>query len=323
MRRQNTAEIANGTNTMNKLKVAVIGIGHLGHHHARIYANMPDIKLTAVCDSNKKLAKKTASHHNTACYTDYKDLIGKIDAASIAVPTELHFEIAKKLLENNIHCLIEKPITNDLSQAQQLVQLAENKKLILQVGHVERFNPAIRGVQQYVQNPRFIECHRMGPFKKRALDVGVVLDLMIHDIDIIMYLVNSPITSIEAVGINVLTDYEDIANARLKFQNNAIANISASRLSAAEMRKIRIFQPDAYISLDYVKKAAVIFRKSGKRITRSNIPIKIKDALEQELASFVDCIQKDQKPLVSGKEATEALRIALEITNQLKTQQTQ
>lgn len=309
---------------MNKLKVAVIGVGHLGHHHARIYANMAQAELVAVCDTNQKLAKKTARHHNTAFLADYRQLIGKIDAASIAVPTELHFKIAKELLENNIHCLVEKPISNDLAQAKEMSEIAENRGLVLQVGHVERFNSAIRGVQSYVNKPLFIECHRMGPFKKRALDVGVVLDLMIHDIDIITYLVQSPVVSIEAVGAKVLTDYEDIANARLKFQNHAIANISASRLSAAEMRKIRIFQQDAYISLDYVKKAAVMFKKSGpprgagKRITRSNIPIKIKDALEQELAAFIECIQKKQKPLVSGKEATEALRIALEITSCIK-----
>lgn len=309
---------------MEKLKAAVIGLGHLGHHHARIYSQLPQVELAAVCDINQKLAKKTAKHNNTSFVTDYKELVGKIDAASIAVPTDLHFKIAKDLLENNIHCLVEKPITNSLSQARELSQLAESRKLILQVGHVERFNSAVRAVQAYVNKPLFIECHRMGPFKKRSLDVGVVLDLMIHDIDIIMYLVQSPVASIEAVGAKVLTDYEDIANARLKFSNGAIANISASRLSAGEMRKIRIFQQDAYISLDYIKKAAVIFKKSGprsgagKRITRSNIPIKIKDALEQELASFIECIHKNQKPLVSGAEATEALRIALEITGGIK-----
>lgn len=309
---------------MEKMRAAVIGLGHLGHHHARIYSQLPHVTLAAVCDINQKLARKIARRNNTSFVTDYKELIGKIDAASIAVPTDLHFKIAKDLLENNIHCLVEKPITNALNQAKELSRFAEGRKLILQVGHVERFNSAIRTVQHYVANPRFIECHRMGPFKKRALDVGVVLDLMIHDIDIIMFLVQSPVTNIEAVGANVLTGYEDIANARLKFANGAIANISASRLSAGEMRKIRIFQPDAYISLDYVKKAAVIFKKSGprsgagKRITRSNIPIKAKDALEEELISFVSCIQKNQKPLVSGAEATEALRIALEITSCIK-----
>ena len=304
---------------MEKLKAAVIGLGHLGHHHARIYSQLPHVTLAAVCDINQKLARKIASHNNASFVTDYKELIGKIDAVSIAVPTDLHFKIAKDCLENNIHCLVEKPITNDIIQAQQLADIAEKQKLILQVGHVERFNSAVRAVQHYVANPRFIECHRMGPFKKRSLDVGIVLDLMIHDIDIIMFLVQSPVTNIEAVGANVLTNYEDIANARLKFANGAIANISASRLSATEMRKIRIFQPDAYISLDYVKKAAVIFKKSAKhRITRSNIPIKVKDALEEELGSFVNCIQQNQKPLVSGAEATEALRIALEITSCIK-----
>lgn len=303
---------------MEKLKIAVIGLGHLGHQHARIYSHLPQVELRYVCDTRQGLAKKIAKRYKTSSVTDYKELIGRIGAVSIAVPTDLHFKIAKDLLENNIHCLIEKPITNSLSQARELSRLAQEKNIILQVGHVERFNSAVRAVQPYVANPRFIECHRMGPFKKRGLDVGVVLDLMIHDIDIIMFLVQSAVTSIEAVGANVLTNYEDIANARLKFANGAIANISASRLSRQEMRKIRIFQPEAYISLDYLKKAAVLFKKSGSRIAASNIPIKTKDALGEELASFVDCIQQKQKPLVSGAEATEALRVALEITSCIK-----
>ena len=309
---------------MEKLRVAVIGVGHLGVHHARIYTHLQHAALVSVCDINPSRAKKVGLSHRASFCVNYLDLIGKIDAASIAVPTEQHFKIAKDLLENKIHCLIEKPITNNLKQAQQLVDIAERQNLILQVGHVERFNSAVRAVEPLCKNPRFIECHRMGPFKKRALDVGVVLDLMIHDIDIIMSLVKSPIVDVEAVGTNVLTDHEDIANVRLKFSNGAIANISASRLSANELRKIRIFQPDAYISLDYVKKHAVLFKKSdprlgaGKRIIRSNIPIKIKDALVEEIASFVDCIQQNQKPLVSGKEALEALRVALEITKQIK-----
>ena len=303
---------------MEPLKVAVIGTGHLGRHHARIYANMPDVELAGVCDINQRLAKKIARQNNTSYFTDYKSLIGKVSAVSIAVPTDLHHKIAMDLLERDIHCLIEKPIANKLNQAEEIAALAEKKNLLVQVGHIERFNAAVRAVQPHIKNPRFIECHRMGPFKKRALDVGVVLDLMIHDIDIISYLVGSKIISTEAVGAKVLTDYEDIANARIKFQNKAIANISASRLSVNEMRKIRIFQDDAYISLDYIKKQAVIFKKSGKRITRSNIRIQLKDALEEELRSFVDCIKNKQKPLVSAIEATEALRIALEITSCIK-----
>jgi predicted dehydrogenase len=309
---------------MEKAKVAVIGIGHLGTHHAKIYAQMPNVELINVCDIDPRRAKKAGHNYKTSFCTNYLELIGKVDAASIAVPTEQHFKIAKDLLENKIHCLIEKPITNNLQQAEQLVNMAERHNLILQVGHVERFNSAVRAVEPLCKNPRFIECHRMGPFKKRAIDVGVVLDLMIHDIDIILCIVKSPVADIEAVGTNVVTNHEDIANVRIKFQNGAIANISASRLSANEMRKIRIFQPDAYISLDYVKKRAVLFKKSsfpsaeGKRITRSNIPIKIKDALEEELASFINCVLQNQKPIVSGKEALDALRIALEITEQIK-----
>ncbi|PIW80683.1 MAG: oxidoreductase [Candidatus Omnitrophica bacterium CG_4_8_14_3_um_filter_43_15] len=303
---------------MEPLKVAVIGTGHLGRHHARIYANMPDVELAGVCDINQRLAKKIARQNNTSYFTDYKSLIGKASAVSIAVPTDLHHKIAMDLLERDIHCLIEKPIANKINQAEEIAALAEKKNLLVQVGHIERFNAAVRAVQPHIKNPRFIECHRMGPFKKRALDVGVVLDLMIHDIDIISYLVGSKIISTEAVGAKVLTDYEDIANARIKFQNKTIANISASRLSVNEMRKIRIFQDDAYISLDYIKKQAVIFKKSGKRITRSNIRIQLKDALEEELRSFVNCIKNKQKPLVSAIEATEALRIALEITSCIK-----
>lgn len=306
---------------MEKLKVAVIGVGHLGRHHARVYANMPDIRLVSVCDANSRRARKIARHCNASFCTDYRRLMGAIDAASIAVPTERHFEIAKELLENKIHCLIEKPIANNLEHAQQLVRLAEKQKLVLQVGHIERFNSAVMAVEPLCESPRFIECHRMGPFKKRALDVGVVLDLMIHDIDIIMSLVKSGIASIDAVGTSVLTGYEDIANVRIKFSNGAIANISASRLSRTEMRKIRIFQPDAYISLDYVKQAVVVFRKSGNRIKMTKIRIKTKDALQEELRSFVNCIQKGLKPVVSGRDAAEALRVALEITENIKTAQ--
>lgn len=305
---------------MDKLRVAVIGAGHLGHHHARLYTTLDNAELVWVCDANARRAKKIAKHSRCGFCTDYKKLIGKIDAASIAVPTEQHYRIAKDLLENKIHCLIEKPITNDSEQAKQLVDIAKRHNLVLQVGHIERFNAAVTAVERICQNPLFIECHRMGPFKKRALDVGVVLDLMIHDIDIIRNFVKSPIKSIEAVGVKVLTDYEDIANVRIKFKNNAIANVSASRLSKTEMRKIRIFQPDAYISLDYVKQTAAVFKKSGKRIVRSLVCIKSVNALQEELRSFVNCVQKGQRPVVSGEDAAEALAIALEITRQIKTQ---
>jgi len=303
---------------MEKINVAVIGAGHLGRYHAKIYAGLGNARLVSVCDTNKRRAKKIARHHNASFCTDYRQLFNKINAASIAVPTELHFQVAKDLLSNNIHCLIEKPIANKLEQAEELVKIADKNHLVLQVGHIERFNAAIRAIEPLCRNPRFIECHRMGPFKKRALDVGVVLDLMIHDIDIIMFLVKSEVSSIEAVGVQVLTDHEDIANARIKFKNNAIANISASRLSKAEMRKIRIFQPDAYISLDYIKQAAAIFRKTNNRISRNIIRIKPHNALQEELNSFVNCIQNNQCPVVTGKQATEALRVALDITEKIR-----
>lgn len=303
-----------------KIKVAVIGIGQLGHHHARIYSQIDGVELVGVCDIDKNKAENAAKSYKTTAYTNYNALLGKIEAASIVVPTALHYRITKDFLEAGVNVLVEKPITTTLSQANNLLKLSNKKHLILQVGHVERFNAAVRKIHSLRKNPRFIECHRLGPFSGRITDVGVVLDLMIHDIDIVVELVRSKLKKIEATGVKVLTQHEDIANARLTFQNGAVANLTASRLTPEAVRKIRIFEEDAYISLDYVRQSAQIYRKVGPSITQEAIDIKKEEPLKEELGHFIDCVKNKKRPLVSGKEALEALKIALQITRKIHKQ---
>lgn len=302
---------------MKKIKVAVIGLGQLGNHHTRIYSQSDQIELVGVCDIDKVKAANAAALYNTTAYNNYKALLGRVEAASIVVPTVLHYKIARDFLKAGVNILVEKPITATLFQAKNLLQLANKKHLILQVGHVERFNAAVRKIGSFRKNPRFIECHRLGPFSGRITDVGVVLDLMIHDIDIVLGLVKSKVKKIEAVGVKVLTSHEDIANARLTFQNGAVANLTASRLTPEAVRKIRIFEEDAYISLDYVSQSAQIYRKAGSSITQETIDIKKQEPLKEELEHFIDCVQNKKRPLVSGEEACEALKIALLITKKI------
>ncbi|NQT46442.1 MAG: Gfo/Idh/MocA family oxidoreductase [Candidatus Omnitrophica bacterium] len=298
-----------------KKRVAVIGVGHLGSQHARIYSKLKDVELVGVCDLSPKRARKVAKNYRTQYFTDWRKLAKMVDAVSIATPTVTHFEVAKGLIELGINILIEKPMTSTVEEADELLFLAKENNLILQVGHIERFNSAVRAIEQYQGKVGFIECHRLAPYKKRSLDVGVVLDLMIHDIDIILDLVGSEIENISAIGIPILTKHEDLANARLTFQNGAVANITASRVSNKEMRKIRIFRENAYISLDYVRQDAQIYTKEGKRIKRKRINIKKEEPLKLELESFIHCLHHKKKPLVSGIEGRRALEAALEITN--------
>jgi predicted dehydrogenase len=322
---------------MDDLKVAVIGAGHLGSVHARIYSQMKGVKLTGVCDTDEARGLKIARQFKTQYFRDSCDLIGKIDAASIAVPTILHHEVSKDLLEKGIHLLIEKPITKTVEEADELLNMAKNKGLILQVGHVERFNAGFLAVEKVINKPLFIECHRLGPYKQRSTDIGVVLDLMIHDIDIILGMVKDEIADVEAIGASVLSDYEDIANVRLKFKNGAICSITASRITNKTMRKIRIFQKDAYISLDYFKPSCLIYRmvnpallengcksiinqKGGvnKKITCQRVKIRKEEPLKLELEAFVNCVRTKEKPLVSGIEGRNALKTALDIQKQIK-----
>ncbi len=302
---------------MDKLKVGVIGVGHLGSIHAKIYKQIPECSLIGVCDSNPVKLKEVSGALRVPGYNDITQLIGKIDAASVAVPTLLHHKISAELLKHNIHLLVEKPFTTNLAEADHLIELAKDQNLILQVGHIERFNSAFNATQKIIHNPKFIECHRLSPFPNRSLDVGAVLDIMIHDIDIVLGLVNSPLEKVESVGINVLTSFEDIANARLTFRNGCIANLTASRVSDEIMRKIRIFQENTYISLDYKNAAACVYRKSEDKITKERLPIEKEQPLQKELASFVDCVINKKEPLVSGRVAREALEVALTIQEQI------
>ncbi|KPK38582.1 MAG: hypothetical protein AMJ78_09765, partial [Omnitrophica WOR_2 bacterium SM23_29] len=249
---------------------------------------------------------------------EYKDMFGNIDCVSVVVPTELHYRVAKDCLLNGISTLIEKPMTKTVAEADELLSLAKERALILQVGHIERFNAAVKALDEIPGKVRFIECHRLGPFKKRALDVGVVLDLMIHDIDIILGLVKSEVISIDAVGVNILTDYEDLANVRMRFKNGAVTNLTASRVTKDELRKIRIFKEDCYISLDFIKQEAVIYRKILNKITSQRINIKKGEPLKKELEAFVYSVKTNERPLVSGEEGRNALKIALEIVDEIK-----
>ena len=302
---------------MEKVRVGVMGVGSLGIHHARIYSQLKDTELVGICDTDTKKAGKVARKYKTQSFADYKDLFGKVDGVSIVTPTNTHKEIGLAFLERGINVLVEKPISKTLEEADALLDKAREKNLILQVGHIERFNSGIRAIKSIANSPLFIECHRLSPFKKRSLDVGVVLDLMIHDIDIILDFVNSKVAKIDALGVKILTDYDDLANVRLQFENGSVCNITASRVANKTMRKIRLFQEDAYISLDYEKQEAWIYRISNQKITRKKITIRKEEPLLAELASFVSCIKENQKPLVSGQEAREALRVALEITKQI------
>ena len=302
---------------MQKINVAVIGVGHLGSHHAAVYKELDNANLVAVCDVDHNRLKQVSEGLGIKGYSSYKDLFDKVQAISLAVPTHLHYKIAAEFLEHKIHTLVEKPFTTDLKQADDLIKIADHHDLILQVGHIERFNSAFSATRKIINQPRFIECHRLSPFPKRSLDVGVILDLMIHDIDIILGLVNSPVSSIHAVGINVLTNFEDIANARISFQNGCVCNLTASRISEEWMRKIRIFQKNTYISLDYKNEHAFIYKKIGPLITKKPLPIEREEPLKNELAAFLECIDKHREPLVSGKIAREALAVALEIQKKI------
>lgn len=306
---------------MANINVGVVGVGYLGSLHARVYSQLKNANPVCVCDIDKKKAKKIAKKYRLWYFPDYRTLFDKVDAVSIAVPTSLHYKIAKDFLNNGIHVFIEKPITQTVEEAQELIDIANSKNLTMQVGHIERFNPVVRAVEPYLKAPRFIECHRSGPYtkKKRVKDVGVVLDLMIHDIDIILSLVKSEVKNIEAVGISTISPYEDIANVRLNFKNGTIADITASRMTKEEVRKIKISQKDSHITLDYLHLDAHIVRKIDGRIVKERIKLEKKEPLKLELKSFISSIQNGTKPLVSGEEGKRALAVAMDILKKIKT----
>jgi len=305
---------------MAKINVGVVGVGYLGSSHARVYSQLRNVNLVCVCDIDKKRAKKIAKKRRVWYFPDYHTLFDKVDAVSIAVPTNLHYAIAREFLKNKIHVFIEKPMTDTIQEAEELVDIANSKHLILQVGHIERFNPVVRAVEPHLKNVKFIECHRQGPFrkKKRVKDVGVVLDLMIHDIDIILSLVKSEVELIEAVGISTISPYEDVANVRLEFKNGVIADINASRITKEEVRKIKISQENSYIILDYLHQDAHIVKNIDGRILKEKIKTEKREPLKLELKSFISCIQNKTKPIVSGEEGKLALSVALDILKKIK-----
>ena len=303
---------------MKKIRIGVAGLGRLGSIHAKIYSTLENAELAGICDIDENITRTTAESLRTSWCIDYKKLLdSKLDAVSIVTPTIMHYEVAKFFLQNKVHVLIEKPITKTLKEANDLIKIAQKNKLIIQVGHVERFNSAIQAIEKLSNKPRFIEVHRLGPFAPRVKDVGVVLDLMIHDIDIVLGLTKSKVKNIDALGMKILTNHEDIANARIRFKNGTVCDLTASRVTSDSMRKIRIFQDDCYISIDYMAQEALIYKKINDRIVSEKIDIQKEAPLQKELASFIDCVANNKKPVVSGKEAYEALKVALAIVKKI------
>jgi predicted dehydrogenase len=303
---------------MKTLRVGVVGVGHIGKNHARLYSESVSAEFTAIYDTDAANAEKIASQFGVRAADSIEEFAGLIDAASIATPTKTHFEIGRALLEKGKHLLIEKPIADDTAEASALAELAKARGLVLQVGHVERFNPVLGALEARLSHPRFIEAHRLSPFPNRSTDIGVVLDLMIHDLEIILHLVRAPIQSIDAVGVPVLSRREDIANARIRFENGCVANITSSRISPERMRKIRVFQEDAYLSLDYQNQTGEIHRRVGRSIEREDVEIEKEEPLKRQILSFIKCAREGLQPKVSGFEATAALELAVEITKRIQ-----
>ncbi len=295
----------------------------MGQHHARIYRELPGVELAGIADSDPAKLQEIQRVLEVPAFQDYRELLGRVDGVSVAVPTHLHAPIARDCLERGIDVLVEKPLAETLKEAEDLTDLAVQRGRILQVGHVERFNGAVRALHRIVKAPGFIECHRLSPFPQRGTDVDVVLDLMIHDIDIILSVVKSPVTQVNAVGVPVLTDRVDIANARLQFASGCVANVTASRVSVERVRKIRVFQPDTYISLDYASQEITLYRRLPAdlashpprlpQIVREEVAVEKEEPLRLELTSFLSAIRERTRPEVSGEEAVEALRVASQI----------
>ena len=308
---------------MKKLKCAVIGTGYLGKFHAEKYASLAGAELVAVVDIDAAAALSIAEKHGAKALTEYRSLLGEVDAVSVVVPTTLHHQVSKDFLNAGAHVLVEKPITVTLEEADELIAIAKEKNRILQVGHLERFNPAVLGLDKE-EKPLFIESHRLSPFNPRANDVSVVLDLMIHDIDIILALVDSEVERIDASGTAVLTQGTDIANARLLFQNGCVANVTASRISMKMERKMRLFRPSSYVSVDFQNRVLTKHRTGDKEmfpgipeiLTEESV-FATSDALLEEIKHFVACIQSGEKPLVSGEAGRRALATAIKITELL------
>jgi len=306
-----------------RVRVAVIGVGHLGRHHARILATLPGVELVGTVDINRERAEEVARDHQTRAFSDWRDVIGAVDAVTIAAPTDTHVEIADAFLDRRIHVLVEKPMTKTTSEADRLLKTARDRDVVLAVGHTERFNPAVVRVKPFVREPRFIEVHRLGTFPERSLDIDVVFDLMIHDLDLILDFVGGEVTSIEAVGVPVLTPRVDIANVRLRFAGGCTANLTASRISRDRVRKIRFFQRDAYVSVDYAAQEAELWRlvrSPGElpRIEGGKLEIEREEPLKRELEDFVKATRDGGRPSVSGEQGRAALALAERVMERIE-----
>ena len=286
----------------------------MGRNHARVYSLIPEAKLCGIYDADFARAQAIADEFGTVPVASLEELSQLAEAVSVAVPTVAHRDVGCRLMDLGCHILMEKPIAPSVADAQVLVETAKRQGRILQVGHIERFNPVLRQLEQRLTHPKFIEAHRLSPFPNRSIDIGVVLDLMIHDLEIILHLVRSPIESIDAVGVPVLTPSEDIANARIRFANGCVANVTASRISPEKMRKIRVFQSDCYLSLDYQEQAGQIHWREGMSIQRAEVEVEKGEPLKLELAAFIASVAHGHDPAVTGQQGTAALELAIEIT---------
>jgi predicted dehydrogenase len=307
------------------LTIGVIGVGHLGKHHARLLKNVPDCRLAGIYDASVKSAEAVAKEHGLEVFPSQEALLDAVEAVTIATPTVTHHTVGMAALERGVHTFVEKPLTPTIEEARDLLEASRRKGVALQVGHVERFNGAVLAVRDLVVDPRFIEVHRLSPFPDRSTDIGVILDVMIHDIDILLSLVRSRVSKIDAIGTSVITNREDIANARITFESGCVANVTASRVSYQTMRKIRIFEPDRYISVDYHKQDAVMFRKkagvdrieSVRDIERIAPKITKTEPLKLELEAFVAACRGAEPRAATGKEGLDAIAVALEIGRQI------
>jgi len=305
-----------------KLKIGIIGIGYLGRLHLEKYLSFDDVEVVGISDTDTTVIEEVKSKHDIECSTDYRTLLGKVDAVSVVVPTSLHFDVAMDFFESGADVFVEKPITTTVDQARRLIASAESKNLLLQVGHLERFNPAILALDGTLNEPLFIESHRLSPFPDRSTDVDVVLDVMIHDIDIILNFVKSPLVHVDAVGAPIITPQMDIVNARLNFESGCVANVTASRVSAGKMRKIRVFQHDAYISIDFAAQNIDLFRRNRDEngqftIDMEHMDITSRDYLKDEIKSFVDAVMNRSTPMVTGHDGIRALEVATMIQEKL------
>ena len=299
---------------MANMRAGVAGAGSMGRNHARIYSLLDGVELTAVYDADRARAEAVVAEFGGKAVDTLEDLAACCDLASVAVPTVAHREVGCFLLEKGVHVLIEKPIAATVEDAQALVDASRKWERLLAVGHVERFNPVLKQLEGRLAKPRFIEAHRLSPFPNRSMDIGVILDLMIHDLEVILHLVKSPVVGIDAVGVSVLTSTEDIANARLRFENGCVANVTASRISPERMRKIRVFQEDCYLSLDYQQQEGQMYAKVDTGISKFDVEIEKGEPLMGELRSFVDAVARGETPAVTGQQGLAALELALKVT---------